>query len=224
MAADIIDVIINLGAPESLGDPTTLLYKLADVAGERAAREYEEASLEEYTSLGGFTNETSTTLMFPNLDIKWSNDHNAFYTDGKLGLSNILRTDINGAFDGFLEMKRTEDGLPVFNVFIKASGASWYYFGYEDNRLLIYSSNEDFNLMIAEKTNTAKAKIGELVFAPGDRAETLAFINRFRSQYYGIEDEYFLDSEVEAPVNEDEDGFGGKDDEDDGFGDEDDGF
>ena len=162
--------------------------------------------------------------MFPNLDLKWNDEFNGFYSEGKIGLSNILRTDINGAFDGFLEIKRTEEGLPIFNVFIKASGASWYYFGYEDSRLLVYSSNEDFNLMIAEKSNAAKAKIGELVFAPGDRTETLAFINRFRSQYYGINDEYFLESEVDTVVEEDEDGFGGKKDEDDGFGDEDDGF
>ncbi len=224
MAADVLDVIINLGAPESLGDPTNLLYKLADVAGERAAREYEEASAGEYVSLGGFANETSVSLMFPNLDIKWSNDFNGFYNEGKIGLSNILRTDINGAFDGFLEMKRNEDGLPVFNLFLKASGASWYYFGYEDNRLLVYSSNELFNQIIAEKSNGAKAKIGELVFAPGDRAETLAFINRFRLQYYGIDEEYFLESEVDTVVDENEDGFGGKEEEDDGFGDEDDGF
>ncbi len=224
MTADILDVINNLGAPEAMGDPTTLLYKLADVAGERAAREYEKAMMEEYVSLGGFTNETTVSMMFPNIDFKWSDEYNAFYNVGKIGLSNIDKFDINASLDGFMEIRRTEDGEPVFNLFIKASGASWFFFSYEDNRLLMYSSNELFNQLVSEKSNGAKAKIGELVFAPADRIETLSFINEFRSNYLGIDDEYFLDSEVETVVDEDQDGFGGKTTEDDGFEDEDDGF
>ena len=112
MIVDLLDVITNLGAPDSYGDPTQLLYKLADVAGERAAREYEKASAEEYVSLGGFTSATSPSIMIPDVTMKWSNDYYAFYNEGKIGVSNILREDINGAFDGFMEMKRNEDGFP----------------------------------------------------------------------------------------------------------------
>ena len=222
MALDILDVINNLGAPEGLGDPTQLLYKLADIAGERAAQEYERQSSQEYVSLGGFTKETTTSMLFSNVDMKWSPDYNSFYSEGKLGMSNIQRTDINGAFDGFLEVKRNEDGGVLFNLFLKASADSWYYFSYEDTRLLIYSSNNAFNTVISKKSNGAKAKIGDLVFAPGDRAETLNFINRFRLQYYGIEDPYQLDSDIEEEeVIEDTDEAG---DDDDGFDDDDDGF
>jgi hypothetical protein len=223
MTLDIMDVITNFGAPEASGDPTTLLYKLADVAGERAAREYEKASMTEYISLGGFVNETTVSLMFSNVDFKWSDEYNGFYNVGKIGLSNIDKNDINAAMDGFMEIRRKEDGEPVFNVFLKVSAASWYFFSYEDNRLLMFSSNDVFNQLVSEKSNGAKAKIGELVFAPADRIETLAFINAFRSNYLGIDDEYFLDSAVETVVDENEDGFGGKD-KDDGFEDEDDGF
>lgn len=223
MTIDMLDIINNLGAPEAGGDPTTMLYKLADIAGERAAREYEKASLEEYLPLAGFVSETTVSLMFSNIDFKWSDSYNGFYNVGKIGLSNSDKVDINASMDGFMEIRRKEDGEPVFNVFIKASAASWYFFSYEDNRLLMYSSNEVFNQLVNEKSNGAKAKIGELVFAPADRIETLAFINTFRSNYLGINDEYFLDSAVENVAEEDTDGFGGKD-EDDGFEDEDDGF
>ncbi len=222
MALDILDVVNNLGAPEGLGDPTQLLYKLADIAGERAAQEYERQSSQEYISLGGFTKETTTSMLFANVDMKWSSDYNAFYSEGKLGMSNIQRTDINGAFDGFLEVKRNEDdGSVLFNLFLKASADSWYYFSYEDNRLLIFSSNNAFNTIIGKKSNGAKAKIGDLVFAPGDRAETLNFINRFRLQYYGIEEPYQLDSDIEEEVDEETDDTS---DDDDGFDDDDDGF
>lgn len=224
MAMDIVDVINNLGAPEMMGDPTNMLYKLADVAGERTAREYEKASQQEYIPLGGFTNETTVSLFFPNIDFKWSEDYNAFYNVGKISLSNIDKLDINAAFDGFMEIRHNDDGGAIFNCFIKASGASWFYFSYEDNRLLMFSSSEVFNQLVSEKSNGAKAKIGDLVFAPADKAETLAFINKFRSNYLGINDEYFLDSEVEQVVDEKTDGFGGTEKKDDTADDDDGGF
>ncbi|TRX62688.1 hypothetical protein FNH22_00920 [Fulvivirga sp. M361] len=226
MAVDILDVVNNLGAPEGLGDQTELLYKLADIAGERAAREYEQRSLQDYVPLAGFTKETSTSMVFANVDMIWSVDFKAFYSEGKLGLSNLQRSDINGAFDGFMEAKRNEDGGPVFNLFLKASADSWYYFSYEDSRLLIYSSNNSFNTVISKKSNGAKAKIGDLVFAPGDKAETLNFINRFRLQYYGIEEPYQLDSDVEEEETKTDPDADGEEEtsDDDGFDDDDDGF
>jgi hypothetical protein len=221
MAVDFLDVITNLGAPEGLGDQTQLLYKLADLAGERAAREYESRSLQEYTTLAGFTKETSANLVFSNVDMKWSVDQKAFYSEGKLGMSNIQRNDINGAFEGFFEIKRNEDGAAGLNMFVKASPDSWYFFSFEDNRLLMYSSNNAFNSLISKKSNGSKAKIGDLVFAPADKAETLNFINRFRLQYYGIDEIYNLDAAVEEEeLPQDE----ATDSDDDGFDDDDDGF
>ena len=86
-----------------------------------------------------------------------------------------------------------------FNVFIKASPEAWYYFGLEDNRLLVHSSNAEFNAIISKKTNGGKAKIGEVAFIPGSDDETLAFINRFRRDYYEIDVPYDL-NENAAPA------------------------
>ena len=91
-----------------------------------------------------------------------------------------------------MEIRRTADGIPVFHVFFKASPESWYYFGMEDNRLLIHSGNQDFNTIISKRTNAGKAKIGEVAFIPGSEEETLSFINRFRKQYLGIDVPYDL--------------------------------
>jgi hypothetical protein len=131
--------------------------------------------------------------------LKWSPKHKAFYSEGKLGLLNIGRNDINGAFEGFMEVKKTEDGGPVFNVFIKASPEAWYYFGLEDNRLLVHTSNSEFNSIISKKTTGGKAKIGEVAFIPGSDDETLSFINRFRRDYYQIDVPYDL-TDYAAPA------------------------
>lgn len=211
MARDIQTVIQNEGAEEGLGDRTELLYKIADIVGERTAKDYETRSQQGYVSLGTMA-ETSKPLTFANVNLKWAPKLKAFYSEGTLGLSNIAKNDINGAFEGFMEVKKnTDDGSPVFNVFVKASPDAWYYFGYEDNRLLMYSSNAEFNTLVSKKTNSAKAKVGEMVFIPGSEEETLAFVNRFRTEYYGIEVPYDLSSgstkKKEEKKKEADDGF-----------------
>lgn len=212
MARDLAAVIQKEGAEEGRGDQTELLYKIADIVGERNAKEFETRSAQGYVSLGTMA-ETAKALNFANVNLKWSVSNKAFYSEGLLGVSNSFRNDINGAFEGFMEIKKTEDGAPVFNVFFKASPESWYYFGFEDNRLLMYSSNEEFNTLISKKTNAGKAKVGDVVYVPGSEEETKAFINRFRAEYYGIEVPYSLsdgpagDKKADPKKKDDKDGF-----------------
>jgi hypothetical protein len=210
MALDLQNVIKYAGADEGLGDQTELLYKIADIVGERAVKDFEQKSLQAYTSLTTIP-ELGRPLVFSNFSLKRSKEHKAFYSEGNLGLSNILKYDINGAFEGFMELRKNEDGSPVFHVFFKASPDSWYYFGMEDNRLMVHSSNPEFNSVIQKRTNASKAKIGELVFIPGSDEETLSFINKFRNKYYGLEAPYSL-SGGRGPSKKKE-----KDVEDDGF-------
>ncbi len=212
MAADIMAVIKNESVPEGLGEQAELLYKIADIVGERVAKDYENRSQQGYVSLGTLA-ALAKPLVFANVNLKWSQKYKAFYSDGALGMSNIERNDINGAFEGFMEVRKNEDGTPVFHVFFKASPETWYYFGYEDNRLMVQSSNQPFNTLIAKKTNSGKAKVGELVFIPGSDEETLSFINRFRKNYLGLEAPY----ELTAPTTDAKKKDKKKDEKDDGF-------
>ncbi|MBL7849652.1 MAG: hypothetical protein JNN04_02035 [Cyclobacteriaceae bacterium] len=193
MAQDLQNVIKNEDIPEGLGDPTELLYKIADIVGERAAKDFEQRSLQGPVSLSTLPALT-LPMVFSNVNLKWSQKHKAFYSEGPIGLSHLLKNDVNGGFEGFMEIRRNEDGTPVFHVFLKASPESWYYFGYEDNRLMIQSSRQMVNDVVSKRTNAAKAKLGELIFIPGSEDETLEFINRFRKNYYGKEDGYDLDA------------------------------
>jgi hypothetical protein len=212
MAARIMEIIANEGAPEGLGDQTELLYKIADIIGEKAVKDYEAKSLQNYVSLGTVPG-LNKGIVFANSNLKWSQKYKAFYSEGALGISNIGKYDINGAFDGFMEIRKNEDGTPVFHVFFKASPEAWYYFGYEDNRLMVHSADPAFNDVVAKKSNAAKAKVGELVFIPGSDEEALAFISRFRLNYYGIEAPYDLTAGSTATKKKEKK----KEDEDDGF-------
>ncbi len=214
MAKQIQDVIKNEGVEEGLGDQTELLYKIADIVGEQTVKNYEQKSLQGYVPLGTIP-QLAKPLVFSNVNLKWSAKHKAFYSEGTLGMSNMLRNDINGAFEGFMEVRKNEDGASVLHVFIKASPDAWYYFGFEDNRLMIQSSNSELNSVISKKTNAGKAKAGEVAFIPGSDDETLAFINRFRKTYYGIDVPYDLSEgstaekkkDIEEEKKKEDDGF-----------------
>jgi hypothetical protein len=75
----------------------------------------------------------------------------------------------------------------------------------------MYSSYNEFNTIVSRKTNSGKAKLGEMVFIPGSEEETLAFINRFRKEYYDIEVPYNLSGsstkKKEEKKKEEDDGF-----------------
>jgi hypothetical protein len=215
MAKNLQDVIKNEGAAEGLGDQADLLYKIADIVGERMAKDYEQKSQQGYVSLSTLA-PLAKPIVLADVNFKWSPKKKAFYSEGNVGVSNIGRNDINGGFEGFVEVKKNkEDGSPVFNLFIKASPDAWYFFGFEDNRLMVHSSNPDFNSTISKKTNAGKVKVGEVAFIPGSDDETLAFINRFRKDYYGIDVPYSLSEGAQVTEKKAEEKEKKK--EDDGF-------
>jgi len=214
MAQNLQEVIKNEGANEGLGDQTELLYKIGNIVGEKIVKDYEQKSQQAYTSLATIP-QLGSSIVFSNVNLKWSQAKKTFYNEGAIGISNIGRNDINGGFDGFMEIGKSEDGAPVFHVFFKASPEAWYYFGYEDNRLMVQTSVAAANDLIAKKTNAGKAKVGDMVFIPGSDEETLAWINKFRLTYYGLEAPYDLTAGTAAAKKKDKK----KDDkkEDDGF-------
>jgi len=213
MAASIMEVIKNEGVKEEgLGDQTELLYKIADLVGERVVKDYEQRSLQGYVPLATVQG-LQKPLVLSNVNLKWSQEHKSFYSEGLLGLSHLGRNDLNAGVEGFLEIGKSEDGAPIFHLFIKASPDSWFYFGVEDNRLMIHSSLPALNDFVSKKTNASKAKVGELVYIPGTIDETLSWINKFRLTYYGLEAPYDLSSgSAETKKKEEK-----KKDEDDGF-------
>lgn len=198
MALDLFEVIENFGAPEAENDPDAFLYKVSEIIGERATIEYDARNQEEYLPIASFTPKMAGSLVFSKVNLEWSKTHKAWYSKNKVGLSNILRGDLNALIDGFIEIKRTTERGTVMNIFIQASSDCWYYFGFEDNRLMIYSSNDEFVDIIASKSNINKAGFGEYAFVDADRPDVLKFIDRFRQEYLGIKEPY----ELRMPVEE----------------------
>ncbi len=217
ISVDVLDIVERLGNPVANDLSENLMLNVSNIIGEEATREYEENSLKDYVSLVETSQELNRSLVISNVDFTWSNSTNSWYSTGAIGLSNIGQEDINAQMDGYMEFKKDDTGGDVMNLFFQAAPGSWYFFSYQENSLLIYTSNRELNAEIAETSNFGKARVGELVFIAGEENETLKFINDFRGTYLGIDDPYNLvypddvsldDSNFETIEKDDDDGFG----------------
>lgn len=206
MGEDAVGIVQRMGLPQATADRSGLLYKIAEIVGEEAAREYETRSLQEYMPLHSAGPELVKSLTASGVNLKWSAEHKSWYSNGKIGLSNIGENDVNALVDGFIEIRRSFETGNVINIFLQLSPGIWYYFNYEGNRLLTFSSYDLYNEEINRKSNAHKAKPGDYVITTTDIAETLKFVNRFRQKYYGIETPYELNS-LSTPAATEDDPF-----------------
>jgi hypothetical protein len=216
MGDDLLAAVERMGANPANESSEELLIKMANFVGDKNTLKYQEDLLGGYKPLQSVSPELDGTVVISGVRMNWSSSEQAWYSTSKIGLSHTDRVDVNAALDGFLEIRRDDTGADVVNLFLQAAPEAWYYISYHDNSLILYSSNEEFNAIVKDKSNVDSQKPGELLFAPGDLNETLGFINGFRKQYFGIDEAYNLASPTDASL-EDEN-FETIEEEDDDFG------
>lgn len=201
MFTHIFETVDLLGAPEAESDKDALIYKMASLIGDKPAVEWDQMSLQEYLPVVAASNQLIGDVVFSKINLAWNKDLHAWYSQGRLGLSHILRNDINALTDGFVEIRKTEKG-DVVNIYLQVSPDCWYFFNYEENKLIAYSNNDLFNEIIAGKSKIDKADFGEYVFVLGDKSDAMNFINRFRLDYLGIKEPYEMYVPKPAPVEQ----------------------
>ncbi|EMR03642.1 hypothetical protein [Cesiribacter andamanensis] len=202
MGAHISDLVQRTGLPQAHTERSRFVYKLAEVVGEGAVKSWEDKSLQTYTPVVAISSDLAKSLVITDMNLKWSEQKKAWYSMGKIGLSNVGRTDINALVDGFVEIRKSSEVGNIINVFLQVAPGEWYYLNFEGNRLLAYSSHDAFNTAIRSKSKAAKAKPGEYVIADSDLAETKLFVSRFRRDYFGLDTPYDLNTPTPAPASE----------------------
>ncbi|XOV92518.1 MAG: hypothetical protein ACFHWX_20220 [Bacteroidota bacterium] len=217
MANDLVDMATRLGFSPANDLSLEMLYKLANMSTDAAAKKYETESLKDYVPLYDLSENLLKPLVISGVKLKWSDEHGAWYNTSKIGISNVMKTDVNSKFDGFMEFRKDAANNDVMNIFIQAAPGLWYYISYQAGTLLLYSSNSDFNRTVSSKSNYGQAKPGEMVIIEGDVPETLKFVNDFRQKYYNITTPYnlkvpgdlsFDQGDNTEPAQKKDDGFG----------------
>jgi len=213
MALDFLDIIDRLGGDLANELNTENLLKISNLVGDENTKNYQSKSQKDYTPLVEISELLNKFLVISGVKMNWSPDEKAWYNTSKISISNIYATDINTQVDGFLEIKKDDTGGDILNLFIQAAPGSWYYFNYQDNSLLVYTSNFDFNAEIKNNESKGRFKPGQLILVAGEEAETLSYINTFRKVYLDIEAPFKLtypegfDEFLDASEDDDDDGF-----------------
>ncbi len=181
------------GLAKANDDLTQLFYKVSEIIGDRATKNYETMLSTDYAPLVKMSRKLQRGIVLSNFDMEWSQDQTAWYSVGNIGISNILGIDINAKTEGYLEVKKTVDG-DIVNLFLSAGQEAWYYlnYNYSENRFSTYSADPVYNEAVIKKSNVDKAKMGEFIMAISDKEEVMNYVNRFRLIYLDIEEEFVI--------------------------------
>lgn len=185
IAIDLAAKIVQTNLDEQNSDPAEddaarLNTKLAALIGQKAADEYVTKTAAGYKPLFEASSELDAPMVLSNVNLRWSDIHGAYFSVGKIGMSNLGRSDINAQMEGVMEIRRTDAG-DEFGLYLELSPDVWYYLDYAQNQLGIVSADVNFNDQILAKSKNAKSKDMELVALGFE--EKAMFLDRFSDFY-----------------------------------------
>ena len=178
--------VSDLGLAEATEDKTALAYRIANIAGDRYGKDYERENQTKKVPVFNVVPKLAKSIFLSEVKLAWHAKQKAWYSIGKIGVSHIQGTQVNGIMDGMLEIRYT-DAYPVISLHLEPSADGWYFFTYDDTRrMALLSAQDDFNLAVESKSKQGKE--GEYFFALAETFEKKRFIKNFRKNYLGIDD------------------------------------
>jgi hypothetical protein len=199
MADKIIKTNLDQGNNESAipFESDAFMSKLTQFVSEKDAEAYRDQLYKQHLPMFKFSPKFATTMVLSDVKMRWNPDINAFYSVGKLGISNIGESDVNAMVNGYLEIKKNPLAGDEVYLFLEVSGENWYYLGYKDGEMGVISSDDSFNKLVAEKDKGAKSKEYKVISI--DFAEPITFRRRFLATYQGINDAQFREKKPIDP-------------------------
>lgn len=182
----------QLGVPRAHQDRSDMIYRIAEFIGNDATiawdRSYETVPIPLAATTE--TGELIKDLVISKVHLKWSKQSNAFYSVGKIGVSNVSNIDLNMELDGFIEIRKTPEG-DIITVLLEMTDGTWYHFTYDGFSFGSYSSNELYNATVMN-SNNGKTKIGSFKVFMTTIEEITRWGADFKKLYYGIDEPYRL--------------------------------
>lgn len=176
-------VEINLEEQNSTAaddDAEQLNRKLSALIGPKATDAYLKLTAGGYKPLFEASPLLDVPMVLSNVNLHWSPQHTAYYSQGPIGVAHFGRNNVNAQMDGVLEIRRGVEG-DEFSLYLQASPDIWYYFDYKAGELGVVSSQLDFNDEITAKSKNVKSKDMTLVSIGTEEKDM--FVNRFDDFY-----------------------------------------
>jgi hypothetical protein len=114
---------------------------------ERGDRALSELNL--YGNYKKFPDELEKSLVFNEVKLRYNEDSKSYISEGKLGLGNVLKSEIFRYLDGVIQIKKLRGG-DALDIYLEADPNTWYYFTYFKGTMLAISSNAAFNTDLQE--------------------------------------------------------------------------
>ncbi|PRY07871.1 hypothetical protein CLV24_12261 [Pontibacter ummariensis] len=202
----------GLGSIDAMGhNQEALHYKLAEFIGDRGVRDYIERSAMAYVPLPEVSRSLVRSLILDQVNLRWSNEQNAWYSVGSISLASILKNDINAKMDGYLELRQDMNGDPAVNLYLQADPYTWYYFSFFENGLTLASSDDNFNKVIGSKSKGSRGTSGSYGIYLGEPIEKNQFLDYFSKTYLNGEKGFKV--AAGQPIGEPVGGFGGQEED-----------
>lgn len=175
--------IVQTNLDEQNSDPAEpnferLGNKLTALIGRKATDAYMARTAAAYKPLFDASPKFNATLVLSSVNLRWSAPQNAFYSVGKIGVSNLGNTDINAELEGMVEIRKNARGDEI-SIYIESSEDVWYYFDWQQDKLAMVSSVQEINDLIAVKS---KDKKETAILSIGFEERDL-FMDRFNALY-----------------------------------------
>jgi hypothetical protein len=181
LAAKIVET--NLAESNSTAaddDADQLNRKLSALIGPKATDAYIKLTAAGYKPIFEASPALDVPMVLSNVNLHWSPVHNAYYSQGPIGVAHFGRNNINAQMTGVLELRRGVEG-DEFSLYLEASPDVWYYFDLKAGELGVVSSQLDFNDEITAKSKNVKSKDMTLVNIGTEEKDM--FVNRFDDFY-----------------------------------------
>ncbi len=166
-------------------DLSVLSDKLVPLIGQKEVDLYRTKAQNQHVSLALASPKLAVPLVLSNVELRWSEKANAFYSIGPLGVSNMGVTDINAQMNGFVEIRKTANGDEA-TIYMESSDEVWAFYEFKaggngGGQLAIATSDQAINdKLLAGSKNAGKSDI-EIISATPDEKEQ--FVALYQSQY-----------------------------------------
>ncbi len=165
-----------------------LYLKIAQIEGDKALTDYKTKSAAGYVSIPIMFSDLAKGLVLSNVNFKWHRQYKAWYSLGKIQVSNFGKEDINKKLNGYVEIRKATTG-DVINVYIETSPENWYFITYEENRLGMESSSDEVNKAVAKRSKGEMPNRSKFFVVQAEPMEKQRYINHFKENYLGIQPE-----------------------------------
>ncbi|RMG78148.1 MAG: hypothetical protein D6707_10320, partial [Bacteroidetes bacterium] len=103
--------------------------------------------------------ELNKAFFLGDVKMRWDAKRQSFVSEGKIGLGNIYKKQVNKYIDGKIEIHKKRSG-DILNIYLEIDQNTWYFFNYQRGIMQAISSVEDFNTAIKEtKSDKRKLKV-----------------------------------------------------------------